>query len=110
MKSFKNPSYLDRYEDVVFDLEQPLAAAPANNARQERKNLKFVADNSGEVTPFDWYNARIAVDFKVDQLDGTDFVIGANVNDASILAANRAQIVTYENDQMGIVNGSNSFT
>ena len=24
MKSFRNPKYLDRYEDVVFDLEQTL--------------------------------------------------------------------------------------
>ena len=36
-------------------------------------------------------------------------LIGANVNDDSILVANRAQIVTYEADQMGIVNGANSF-
>ena len=109
MKSFRNPKYLERYEDVVFDLEQPINVAPANNTDQVRNNLKFIADNSGEVTPFDWYNARIALDFKVQQRDGTDFVIGANVNDDSILAANRAQITTYEADQMGIVNGANSF-
>ena len=24
MKSFRNPKYLDRYEDVVYDLEQTL--------------------------------------------------------------------------------------
>ena len=24
MKSFRNPKYLERYEDVVFDLEQAL--------------------------------------------------------------------------------------
>ena len=109
MKSFRNPKYLERYEDVVFDLEQSINVAPANNTTQVRNNLKFIADNTGEVTPFDWYNARIALDFKVEQLDGTDFVIGANVNDDSILVANRAQIVTYEADQMGIVNGANSF-
>ena len=109
MKSIRNPEHLERYEDVVFDLEQPLNIAPANNTVQVRNNLKFIADNSGEATPFDWYNARIAMDFKVEQHDGTDFVIGANVNDDSILAANRAQITTYEADQMGIVNGANSF-
>ena len=109
MKSIRNPEYLERYEDVVFDLEQPLNIAPANNTVQVRNNLKFIADNSGEATPFDWYNARIAMDFKVEQHDGTDFVIGANVNDDSILAANRAQITAYEADQMGIVNGANSF-
>ena len=109
MKSFRNPKYLERYEDVVFDLEQPINVAPANNTDQVRNNLKFIADNSGEVTQFDWYNARIALDFKVQQRDGTDFVIGANVYDDSILVANRAQITAYEADQMGIVNGANSF-
>ena len=109
MKSIRNPKYLERYEDVLFDLEQPINIAPANNTVQVRNNLKFIADNSGEATPFDWYNARIAMDFKVEQYDGTDFVIGANVNDDSILVANRAQITAYEADQMGIVNGSNSF-
>ena len=109
MNSIRNPEYLERYEDVLFDLEQPLNIAPANNTVQVRNNLKFIADNSGEATPFDWYNARIAMDFKVEQHDGTDFVIGANVNDDSILVANRAQITAYEADQMGIVNGANSF-
>ena len=32
MKSFRNPKYLERYEDVVFDLDQPLETNPANNA------------------------------------------------------------------------------
>ena len=109
MKSFRNPKYLERYEDVLFDLENPMNIAPANNVTQVRDNLKFIADNSGEVTPFDWYNARISMDFKVEQHDGTDFVIGANVFDDSILVANLAQITAYEADQMGIVNGANSF-
>ena len=109
MKSFRNPKYLERYEDVVFDLEQSLGAAPANNAKQVRNNFKFIADNSGEVTPFDWYNARIALDFKVQKINGNNFVIGANVNDDSLPAARLAQIIAYEADQMGIVNGANSF-
>ena len=109
MKSFRNPKYLERYEDVVFDLEQGINTAPANNSDQERNNLKFIADNSGEVTPFDWYNARIALDFKVQQRDGTNFVIGANVDDDSLTAARNAQYIAYRDDQMGIVNGANSF-
>ena len=109
MKSFRNPKYLERYEDVVFDLEQGINTAPANNSNQDRSNLKFIADNSGEVTPFDWYNARIALDFKVQQRDGTNFAIPANVVADEILAANRAAYNTYANDQMGIVNGANSF-
>ena len=89
MKSFRNPKYLDRYEDVVFDLEQALAT-PGNGAHQTKTEHRFIADNTGEATPFDWYNARFSVDFKVNQL-----AAGANID--------------ADGDQMGIVNGSSSF-
>ena len=68
MNSFRNSKYLERREDVVFYLEQPLATNPANDATQNRSNIRFVADNTGEVTPFDWYNARFSMDFKVNLL------------------------------------------
>ena len=87
MKSFRNPEYLERYEDVVFDLEQALAT-PANNAHQTKTGHRFVADNTGEATPFDWFNARISADFKVQLLDGTNF--------------------NNNNPQSGMVNGSSS--
>ena len=89
MKSFRNPKYLERYEDVAFDLEQALDMAPANMREQDQAGIRFVADNTGEATPFDWYNARLSVEFKVDKL------------------ANAAVLAT--NDHNGIVNGSNSF-
>ena len=89
MKSFRNPKYLERYEDVVFDLEQALDVAPANGATQNKTGHRFVADNSGEATPFDWYNARLSVDFKVNGLAG-----GA--------------IIDADGDNLGIVNGSGS--
>ena len=89
MKSFRNPKYLERYEDVVFDLEQALDVAPANNAHQNKTGHRFIADNTGEATPFDWYNARLLVDFKVNQLAN-----GANID--------------ADGDNMGIVNGSSS--
>ncbi|CAH3120760.1 unnamed protein product, partial [Porites lobata] len=85
----RNPKYLERYEDVVYDLEQALDTAPANNAHQTKTGLRFVADNTGESTPFDWYNARLSMDFKVNKL------------------ANGANIAVT--DHNGIVNGSNSF-
>ena len=90
MKSFRNPKYLERYEDVVFNLEQALDVLPANNAHQKKVGHKFIADNTGEATPFDWYNARLSVDFKVNQLAN-----GANID--------------ADGDNMGIVNGSSSF-
>ena len=88
MKSFRNPEYLERYEDVVFDLEQALAT-PGNGAHQTKVGYRFVADNTGEATPFDWYNARFSVDLKVNQL-----AAGANID--------------ADGDQKGIVNGSSS--
>ena len=86
MKSFRNPEYLERYEDVVFDLEQALAT-PGNGAHQTKVGYRFVVDSTGEATPFDWYNARFSVDLKVNQL-----AAGANID--------------ADGDQMGIVNGS----
>ena len=90
MKSFRNPKYLERYEDVdFFDLEEALDVAPAVTAYQNRTGLRFVADTTGEITPFDWYNARLPVDFKVDKLADHSALIATNHN--------------------GIVNGSNTF-
>ena len=88
MKSFRNPKYLERYEDVVFNLEQDLQA-PGNTRHQTKTGHRFIADNTGEATPFDWYNARLSVDFKVNQL-----AAGANID--------------ADGDNMGIVNGSSS--
>ena len=88
MKSFRRPQYLERYEDVVFETEQPLAVNPNDGAKQERTGIKIVADNSGETTPFDWYNARLSVDFKVGKL------------------ADHAAIAV--DDANGTVNGSNT--
>ena len=88
MKSFRDPKYVERYEDVIFDLETALNTTDANNAHQKKDGYRFVVDNSGEDTPFDWYNARISIDFKV------------------VLLANGGNIAL--NDHKGIVNGSYS--
>ena len=88
MKSFRVPQYLERYEDVVFDLEQSLNTRPGNGQYQNKNTMKIVADNTGETTPFDWYNARLSVDFKVNKLvDNSDLTL---------------------TDHIGMVNGSNT--
>ena len=89
MKSFRDPKYVERYEDVIFDLETALNTTVANNAYQKKDGYRLVVDNSGEVTLFDWYNARISLDFEVH------------------LLANGGNIAV--NDHNGIVNGSYSF-
>ena len=89
MESYRNPKYVERYEDVIFELETPLNTVVANARSQKKDGYRFVVDNSGEVTPFDWYNARIGISFKVNKLaDGTNIA---------------------GNDQNGIVNSIHSF-
>ena len=89
MESYRNPKYVERYEDVIFELETPLNAVVANTRSQKKDGYRFVVDNSGEVTPFDWYNARLGISFKVNKLaDGTNIA---------------------GNDQNGIVNSIHSF-
>ena len=55
MKSFRDPKYVERYEDVIFDLETALNTTVDNNANQKKDGYRFVVDNSGEVTPFDGF-------------------------------------------------------
>ena len=84
---FDNPKYVERYENVIFELETPLNSTPNNGKVQKRKNLRFTVDNTGEVTTFNWNRARLSVGFKVTLLAGGDITV---------------------DDQNGIVNGSHS--
>lgn len=66
MPNFRSPKYLERYDDDIFDLDQALNATVAKNAHQKKNGYRFVVDNSGEVTPFDLYNARFSVNKLAD--------------------------------------------
>ena len=47
-----------------------------NNAHQKKTGYFFVANNSGEIAPFDRYAARFVVDFKVNKLaDGANIAV-----------------------------------
>ena len=81
MKSFRD--HVEGYEDLVFNLEQPLII-PTNNNYQNRGSCKFVVDQ----TSLDWYNARLSMDFKLTKLTERNVII---------------------NDKNGIVNGASSF-
>lgn len=89
MENFRNPKYVERYEDQVFELETPLVSVVGNAAHQKKDGYRFVIDNTGEVTPFDWYNSRLNINFKVNKLAD-----GANI---------------AAEDHNGIVNGIHSF-
>ena len=49
MKSFRDPKYVERYEDVIFDLETALNTTVANNASHKKDGYRFVVDSSGDV-------------------------------------------------------------
>ena len=89
MESYRNPKYVERLEDVIFELETPLNTVVANTRSQKKDGYIFVVDNSREITPFDWYHARIGVSFKVNKLAD-----GANI---------------AAEDHNGIVNSIHSF-
>lgn len=87
MKFFGNTKYLERYDDAVFDLEQSLVVTAltstlVSNATQARNNLRFVVDNTTEMTPFDWYNARFYLDFRLELLATND--IAANDHNGTV--------------------------
>ena len=89
MESYRSPKYVERLEDVVFELETPLNTVVGNNRSQKKDGYRFVVDNQGEVTPFDWYNARLGISFKVNKLADGGNIAG--------------------NDHNGIVNSIHSF-
>ena len=79
MTDYRNLKLIERYEDVVFELETALQTNLGANAHQIKTNHRFVVDNSGESTPFDWYNARFNVNFILKKLaDGGNIAIGDN--------------------------------
>ena len=65
--NFRKPEFVKRYEYTYYDLETPLNAIVADNARQTKDNYRFVVDNSSEANPIDWYNAYLEVDFQLVQ-------------------------------------------
>ena len=65
--NYRDPKYLERYEDVYFQLETALDN-PGNGINQRKTGHTFVVDNSGETNPFDWYHARFNVNFKLQLL------------------------------------------
>ena len=75
MTNYRNSKLIERYEDVVFELETALNINVANGARQKKDNHRFVVDNSGESTPFDWYHARLNLDITLEKTaDGANVV------------------------------------
>ena len=81
--NFRKPEIVKRYEYTYYDLETPLNAIVANNARQTKDNYRFVVDNSSEANPIDWYNAYLEVDFQLVTLADSAVGITAGANNGN---------------------------
>ena len=81
--NFRKPEYVKRYEYTYYDLQTPLNAIVANNARQRKDNYRFVVDNSSEANPIDWYNAYLEVDFQLVTLADSNVGIVAGPNNGN---------------------------
>lgn len=66
MVSFSDAQELERYEYVSFAPSQVLDTNPCNGESQNSGIPKFMVNNA-EVTHFDWYNANLGVDFKINR-------------------------------------------
>ena len=93
--NFRHPKFVKRYEYNYYDLETPLNAIVANNARQTKNNYRFEVDNSSEANPIDWYNVYLEVDFQLVKLaDGAAF--GEDVDDANSCTTTNGQTFVKE--------------
>ena len=81
---YKQGDFLERYEEVVYDLQNPIKL-PANGATQNKNSDKFYVDSTAEVTaPNDWYNSYLEIDVKVNKkADGTTYAAADNITFAS---------------------------
>ena len=87
MKSFRNPKYLERYEDVVFDLEQLLETEPANMLTKKELVLDLLPITEEKLTRL----------IGITRARGTEphthrFSFGCHVNDRTYVRT-RLQIV-----------------
>ena len=86
MTNYRKSKLIERYKDVVFELDTALISNIANNAHQKKEGHRFIVDNSGESTPFDWYHARFNVDINLEKLaDGGD--VAANDHNGIVNSA-----------------------
>ena len=81
---YKQGDVLERYEEVVYDLQNPIKL-PANGATQNKNSYKFYVDSTGKVTaPNDWYNSFLEIDVEVNKkADGTTYAAANNITFAS---------------------------
>ena len=95
--NFRQPKFVKRYEYNYYDLEAPLNAIVANNARQTKNNYRFEVDNSSEANPIDWYNVYLEVDFKLVTLaDSTVGIVAGTDADTKYCTTTNGQTFVKE--------------
>lgn len=53
MENFKTSKYVEHYEYISFDLQNPIQISE-NGALQRKTGYRFIVDNSNESRPLDW--------------------------------------------------------
>ena len=78
---YKQGDFLERYDEVVYDLQNPIKL-PANGAFQNKNSYKFYVDSTGEVTaPNDWYNSYLEIEVEVNKkADGSAYAKDADIS------------------------------
>ena len=62
--AFRSPINVERYEDVCLRVGKHLLSLLWLTTLTRRKQAyRFIANNNGEIAPFDWYAARFVIDF-----------------------------------------------
>ena len=90
--NFRHPKFVKRYEYNYYDLESPLNAIVANNARQRKNNYRFEVDNTSETNPIDWYNAYLEIEFKLVTLaDSTVGIVAGTDADTKFCTTTNGQ-------------------
>ena len=81
---YKQGDFLERYEEVVYDLQSPIKL-PENGATRNKYSYKFYVDSTGEVTaPNDWYNSYLEIEVEVNKkADGTTYAAADDITFAS---------------------------
>ena len=81
---YKQGDFLERYEEVVYDLQNPIKL-PANCATQNKTSYKFYVISTGEATaPNDWYTSYLEIDVEVNKkADAITYTAADNITFAS---------------------------
>ena len=85
MSKYRKSKLIERYDDVVFELDTALISNIANNAHQKKAGHRFIVDNSGESTPFDWYYARFNVDINLELMSLLMIIMGESIQHILLL-------------------------